>query len=153
MTKKSPIPFSWAALTLSALVVPASMGLLTAIGTKQPLISFLLITGLGYVFTLAIMGFVFLPALWLLSWVTRSRGWLATFLGGLIALPVYVAWDYTNWSSSGVDSGPPASTYAHWAAKNWFTWEPVCLLGFGVISGAAYHFLATRKRGPATAGH
>ena len=118
MIKRSAVPFSWAALTLSALVVPASMGLLTAIGTKQPLISFLVITGLGYVFTLAILGFVFLPVLWLLSWVARIKAWQATLLGGLIALPVFFAWDYTNWSSSGVDSGPPASTYAHWAAKN-----------------------------------
>jgi hypothetical protein len=153
MTKRTPVPFSWPALILSALVVPAPIGLVFALGTLQPLFAFWLFTGCGFVVTLAILALVLLPALWLLSWVTPIKGWHATLLGGLIAIPVFVFWDYTEWGASGVDSGPPDTTYVQWMAKSWFTWEPFTILCFGLVSGAAYHYLATRKKGPATPNH
>jgi hypothetical protein len=133
---------------LSGLVVPAPIGLVFAVGAKQPLIAFAIFTGSGYFFALAVLVFAFLPALWLLSWIAPVKRWHTIVIGGLIALPVFVLWDYTSWTSSGVDSGPPDCTYAQWVAKNWLTWEPLCTLAIGMISGAAYHYLATRKKGP-----
>jgi hypothetical protein len=152
MTKRNPVPFRWAALTLSALVIPAPIGLLTAIGSLHPVYAFVLFTGVGYVFTLAIIAVLLLPALWILSWVAPIKGWLTTLLGGLIAFPLFVGWDYISWHASGVDSGPPDCTYAQWIAKNWFSWEPLSIVGFGMVSAAAYHFLATRKSRPVTPG-
>ena len=152
MTKRNPVPFRWAALSLSALVIPVPVGIVAAIGTLHPFFAFVFYTGVGYVFTLAVIAFLLLPAVWILSWVVPIKGWLTTLLGGLIALPLFVCWDYISWHSSGADSGPPDCTYAQWIAKSWFSAEPLSIVGFGLVSAAAYHFLATRKRRPVTAG-
>jgi hypothetical protein len=44
-----------------------------------------------------------------------------------------------------VDSGPPAEAYPQWIAKSWFTPEPLIVISFGVVTAAAYNFLAKRK--------
>jgi hypothetical protein len=62
-----------------------------------------------------------------------------------LAAPIFIAWDYTSWSSSGIDSGPPAVTYPQWIAKSWFTPEPLVVISLGVVAAAVYHFIATRR--------
>jgi hypothetical protein len=152
MPKRNPVPFRWAALTLSALVVPAPFGLDLAMGAIHPVYAFLVCAGLGYVLALAIIAGLLLPTLWVLSWVTPIEGWLTILLGGLIAFTLFLCWDHINWGASGVDSGPPDCTYAQWIARNWVSWEPVGVVGLGLASAAAYHFLATRTGKPVTPG-
>jgi hypothetical protein len=150
MTKRNPVPFRWAALTLSALVAPAPIALAVALDTLHPVYAFVICTVIGYVLTLGIIAVLLLPALWILSWAAPIKGWLTALLGGLIAFLLFLGSDYISWGASGVDSGPPDSTYAEWVAKNWFSWEPLGLVGLGVVSAAAYHYLATRKSRPVT---
>jgi hypothetical protein len=116
-------------------------------GITNPIAAFGFLTAVGYVFTLVVVGCVLLPTLWLVSRVANIRAWLTLVIGGLLATPIFLAWDYTSWSSSGVDSGPPSTTYPQWIAKSWFSPEPLVIISFGVITAAAYHLLATRKRG------
>lgn len=100
---------------------------------------------ISYFLALAMLGCLLLPALWLTSRVARFSTWLPPVMGGLIAAIIDIGWDYLTWSSSGVDSGPPSTTYRQWVAKFWFTPEPYVVTLFGAVTGAAYIFLATRK--------
>jgi hypothetical protein len=142
---KHPVPFSWRALLLAPLVIPAPTAVVFVTGSKNPIAAFGICTLLGYVFTLAVVGCMLLPTLWLVSWVANIRAWLTPVIGGFLATPIFLAWDYTSWCSSGVDSGPPTTTYPQWIAQNWFTPEPLVVVSFGVITAAAYHFLAKKK--------
>jgi hypothetical protein len=144
---KHSLPFSWRALLLAPLVIPVPMAALFVFvtGSKNPIAAFGFLT-IGYVFTLAVVGCVLLPTLWLVSWLANITAWLTLVIGGLLAVPIFLAWDYSIWSSSGVDSGPPSTTYPQWIAKNWFSPEPLVIISFGVITASAYHLLATRKR-------
>jgi hypothetical protein len=114
---KHPVPFSWRALLLAPLVIPVTMAVLFVTESKNPIAAFGFLTVL-YVLTLAVVGCVLLPTLWLVSWVANIRAWLTLVIGGLLAAPIFLAWDYTNWCSSGVDSGPPSTTYPQWIAKS-----------------------------------
>ena len=100
---------------------------------------------MSYVFTLAAVGFLLLPALWVVSWVASIKTWLPPVIGGVLASLIFGVWDYLNWCSSGVDSGPPATTFPQWIAKSSHTPEPFVAILFGVVTGAAYYCLATRK--------
>jgi hypothetical protein len=142
---KHPVPFSWRALLLAPLVIPVPMAVLFVTESKNPIAAFGFLTVL-YVLTFVVVGCVLLPTLWLVSWVANIRAWLTLVVGGLLAAPIFLAWDYTSWCSSGVDSGPPSATYPQWIAKSWFSPEPLVIISFGVITAAAYHLLATRKR-------
>ena len=152
MPKRNPVPFRGAALTRAALVMPAPFGLLLATGAIHPVYAFVVCAGLGYVLALACIAGLLLPALWVLSWITPIKGWLTTLLGGFIAFTLFLCWDYIDWGASGVDSGPPDCTYAQWIARNWSSWEPLVIVGIGLASATAYHFLATRKGRPVTPG-
>jgi hypothetical protein len=148
---KHPVPFSGSALLLAPLVIPVPAGVLFVEGSIHPVAAFGLGALVGYIFTLAVVGGLLLPALWLVSWMARITRWLAPVIGGLLGALLFLAWDYTSWCGSGVDSGPPPGTYAQWVAKNWFTPEPLIVISFGVVTAAAYHFLATRKPRPSSA--
>ena len=142
---KHPVPFSWSALLLAPLVIPGPTAALFVVGTKNPLSAFGFFALIGYLFTLAVVGGLLLPALWLVSWITRIKPWLSPVIGGILAAPIFLVWDWISWGSSGADSGPPDTTYPQWIAKSWFTPEPLAVIAFGVVTAAAYHFLATRK--------
>jgi hypothetical protein len=128
---KHPIPFSWKALRLAPLLIPVPTAVLFVSGSTHPLVAFGVGAAVGYVFTLAVVGCLLLPALWLVSWVANIKAWLTSLLGVILAVPIFLVWDYTNWSSSGVDSGPPTTTYPQWIAKSWFTAEPLVVISFG----------------------
>lgn len=142
---KHPVPFSWSALLLAPLVIPVPTAVVLVAGSKNPIAAFGFCTLVGYIFTLAVVGCLLLPAFWLVSWVANIKTWLPPVIGGLLAAPFFLAWDYLSWGSSGVDSGPPATTYPQWIAKSWLTPEPLVVISFGVVTAAAYHFLAARK--------
>jgi len=152
MTKRNPVPFRWAALTLSALVIAGPVGLDMAMGALHPVYAALICTVIAYFLTLGIFAVLLLPALWILSWLIPVKTWLTSLLSGLIALLLFISWDYINWGASGTDSGPPDCTYRQWIAKSWHSWEPLGIIGLGLVSGAAYYFIATRERRPATPG-
>jgi len=142
---KHPVPFSLSAVLLAPLVIPVLFGVLLGGGNQHPIAAFAISTLLGYIFTLGVVGGLLLPAFWLVSRFTRITKWRAPVIGGLLAVPVFLAWDYSNWSSSGVDSGPAPTTYSQWLVKSWFTPEPLFVISFGIVTAAAYYFLATRK--------
>jgi hypothetical protein len=142
---KNTVPFSHSALLQAPLVITVPAAVLLASGTRVPIAAFGIFALLSYLFTLAMVGCLLLPALWLLSWVARIKTWLPPVIGGLLASLIFLAWDYSNWCSSGVDSGPPATTYSQWIAKSWFTPEPLVVISLGVVTAASYNFLATRK--------
>lgn len=142
---KHPVPFSWRAFLLAPLVIQIPTGVLFALESVHPIAAFGLGVLVGYLFTLAMVGCLLLPMLWLVSWAARIMTWLPPVVGGLLAALIFLAWDYINWGASGVDSGPPAATYTQWSAKSWSTAEPIVVIVFGVVTAAAYYFLATRK--------
>jgi hypothetical protein len=142
---KHTVPFSQSALLQAPLVITVPAAVLLASGSRVPIVAFGICALISYVFTLAMVGCLLLPALWLLSWVARIKTWLPSVIGGLLASLIFLAWDYSNWCSSGVDSGPAPTTYPQWIAKSWFTAEPLVVISFGVVTAAAYNFLATRK--------
>jgi hypothetical protein len=142
---KYSVPFSWSALLKAPLfiVVPAAVFLDS--GTKHPFVAFGVFVLLSYVFTLAVVSWLLLPMLWLVSRVSSVKTWQPPVIGGFLASLIFLAWDYSSWCSSGVDSGPPATHYPQWIAKSWFSPDPLVVISFGVVTGAAYNFLATRK--------
>jgi hypothetical protein len=142
---KHIVPFSWRALLLAPLVISGPAGVLLASGSKYPIVGFGICALVSYVFALAVTACLLLPALWLVSRVASITAWLPPVVGGLIAALLFLAWDYSNWCSSGVDSGPPAEAYPQWIVKSWFTPEPLVVIAFGVITAATYSYLATRK--------
>ena len=142
------VPLSWRALLLAPLVISVPAAVLLASGSRVPIAAFAMFALISYLFTLATMGCLFLPALWLAGRVGSVGTWLPLVIGGLIAALIFLAWEYISWCSSGVDSGPPATTYQRWVAKSLFTPEPFVAITFGVITAAAYNFLATRTPNP-----
>ena len=142
---KHPVPFSWRALLVAPLVIPVPTAVVFVTDSRNPIAAFGFCVLVGYVLTLAVVGCALCPTLWLVSWVAPIRAWLTPMIGGLLAAPIFLAWDYMSWCSSGIDSGPPATTYPQWIAKSWLTAEPIVVISFGVITASAYHFLATRK--------
>src|SRR3954471_18072725 len=142
---KYPVPFSWGAVLLAPLVVPVPAGVLFVTGSVHPIAAFGLGALVGYIFTLAMIGGLLLPALWGVSCAARIKAWMPPVIGGILAALIFLAWDYVDWGASGADSGPPATTYSQWIAKSWFTLEPLFMISFGVVTAATYHFLATRK--------
>jgi hypothetical protein len=142
---KHPVPLSWSALLQAPLVISIPAAVLLAAGGKNLVVAFGICALISYVFTLAVVGCLLLPALWLVSRVASIRTWLASVIGGLLASLLFLAWDYSNWCSSGVDSGPAPTTYQQWIAKSWFTPEPLVVIAFGIVTAATYSFLATRK--------
>jgi hypothetical protein len=142
---KHPFPVSWRALLQAPLVIVVPAAIFLDSGTKHPIVAFGIFALMSYIFTLAVVSWLLLPALWLVSRVTSISTWLPPVIGGLLASLIFLAWDYSSWCSSGVDSGPPAADYPHWIAKSWFTADPFIVISLGVITAAAYNFLATRK--------
>jgi hypothetical protein len=133
------------ALLLAPLVIPVPAGVLFVSGSVHPVAAFGLGAVVGYLFALMMVGWLLLPTLWLVSWVAPIKAWLPPVIGGLWAALIFLAWDRINWGASGVDSGPPATTYREWIAKSWFTPEPLYVIAFGAVTAAVYRFLATRK--------
>jgi hypothetical protein len=142
---RHPVPFSQRAVLLAPLVILVPAGALLASGGRNPVVAFAVCALVSYAFTLGVVCLLFLPALWIVSWVTRIRTWVPHVLGGFLGSLVFIGWDYLNWCSSGVDSGPPAESYRQWIAKSWFTLDALAVTSFGALTAAAYHFLATRK--------
>jgi hypothetical protein len=145
---KHTVPFSQSALLQSPLVIIVPAAVFLASGSRIPIAAFVIFALVSYVFTLLVVGCLLIPALWLVSWVASIKTWIPPVIGGLIAAFIFLAWDYSSWCSSGVDSGPPATTYSEWTTKSWFTLDPLIVISFGVVTAAAYNFLATRKPKP-----
>lgn len=139
------VPFSLSALFQAPLVIIVPAAVFLASGSRIPIAAFVICALVSYVFALVVVGCLLLPALWLVSCVARIKTWIPPVIGGLIAAVIFLAWDYSNWCSSGADSGPPATTYSEWTAKSRFTLDPLIVISFGVITAAAYNFLATRR--------
>ena len=144
MTKHT-VPFSRSALLQAPLVIVVPAAVFLASGSRVPIAAFAICALVSYVFTLLVVGCLLIPSLWLVSWVASIKTWIPPLMGGLIAAFIFLAWDYSNWCASGVDSGPPAMTYSAWTAKSWFAPDPLIVTSFGVVTAAAYNFLATRR--------
>lgn len=143
--KRHPVPLSSSAVLKAPLFIVVPAAAILATGGRNPVAAFGICAVISYVFTLGVVCFLFLPALWIMSWVTSIGTWLAPALGGLLGSLIFLGWDYLNWCSSGVDSGPPAVSYRHWVAKSWVSPDSLALVAFGAVTAAAYHFLAKRK--------
>jgi ABC-type glycerol-3-phosphate transport system permease component len=142
---KHPVHFSWSAVLLAPLVLPVPAGVLFVEGSAHPVLAFGLGALIGYIITLAMVCCLLLPTLWLVSWSAKIKAWLPPVIGGLWAALIFLAWDRISWGASGVDSGPPDTTYPQWIANSWFTPDPLVVISCGVVTAAAYHFLATKK--------
>jgi hypothetical protein len=140
-----PFPFSWRALLQAPLVIFIPLAFFLDSGATHPFVAFGVFAVISYVFTLSVVACLLIPALWLVSRVAIVRTWLPPVIGGLFAAFIFLASDYSFWCSSGVDSGPPATPYSQWIAKSWFTTDPFVVIAFGVVTAAAYNFLAKKK--------
>jgi hypothetical protein len=142
---KHPFPFSQRALVQAPLVILLPLAFFLDTGATHPFLAFGIFAVISYIFTLAVVACLFVPALWLVSRVASVGTWLPPIIGGLLAALIFLASDYSYWCSSGVDSGPPSQTYSQWIVKSWFTSDPPIVIAFGIVTAVAYNVLATRK--------
>ena len=138
--------FSWKALILAPLLVPAVLGGLDALvataGAQNPLFAFLFVFILGDIVSYGTTVFLFLPSLYVLSRLTRPTLRLTCVLGAVLGAVVYLPLLWEAWVSSGPDSGPPQDRFIDFALR--FSADPIVLIFplAGLITAAAYWLIA-----------
>ncbi len=139
--------FSWKALSLAPLLMPFlySMALvIILLPSGSPLLFFLIMFGLGSLFSYAVTIFLFLPGLFLISrftpLTTRWVAILGTVLGSVAYLPVV----WQTFLASGDNSGPPSGSFADHLWTSLFepiTWAfPVA----GLVTALVYWFFVNQ---------
>jgi hypothetical protein len=102
------------ALLVAPLVVPllACAPFAVAMGGARFPFAFVALFVPAAIFSYAVTILVFLPALWVLSWVARPSVLLTCVTGGVLGVAAWVPVSFFMWQSSGVDSGPPAGPWS-----------------------------------------
>jgi len=112
---------------------------------EHPIYGFLFCFILGSAFSYGTTLFLFLPCLFLLSRLTPLTAGrtclLGMMVGGLMLLPV----DWVMWTSSGVDSGPPQSSFGVYCLQQGFDPIDWAFLVGGLVTATFYWFLAKQQ--------
>jgi hypothetical protein len=139
--------FSWTGLILAPLLVPlmlsAVMGPLMTSGSVP--LAFLVVLIPSCIVSYGVTIFLFLPALFLLSYWRPLTGLKVCLLGLALGAAVFVPLTLLAWKSSGPDSGPPTESFwvflLRWAADPLTAICPVA----GLVTAGFYWWLATRR--------
>jgi hypothetical protein len=104
--------FSWRAIILAPLLVPAIFGGLLAAATdnNNPVLAFLFVMALGCIISYGSTIFLLLPSMYLLSLWRPLTGLNVCGLGLVLGAAVFVPVTLIEWKASGPDSGPPTET-------------------------------------------
>jgi hypothetical protein len=132
-----PVPFSWRALLLAPLPLPAVVAVWFAFGARSGFAVRALFAALQFGGFLSFAGTVILllPALAVVSRLVQLRTWRAAVVGAVMGLPVYALWVYSSWTSSGSNSGPPGLTFGQWLHQFW-TLADLWILASIAVAGA-----------------
>jgi len=150
----SKMKFSWKALVVAPAVVPFIISTLMVIANhgKSLLASFAFLFVLSSMISYGTTIFVFLPCLYLLSKFTTLRYSWGCLLGIVIGVAILLPVDWVCYQTSGMDSGPPQSTFYEYLWRNW--WDPVDWVFpvGGLVTALVYWFLVNRFCRPNTVG-
>src|ERR1700733_8696899 len=104
--------FSWRAIILAPLLVPAIFGGLLAAATdnNNSVLAFLFVMALGCIISYGSTIFLLLPSMCLLSLWRPLTGLNVCGLGLVLGVAVFVPVTLIEWKASGPDSGPPTET-------------------------------------------
>ena len=140
-------PFSWRALVLAPLPIPILLAFLLTFSSAggNKLFSLIFFGALAAIVSYGTTIFLFLPCVFLASFIVRLNAWLTGILGFALGLIAYLPISRVSWQSSGVDSGPPPDTYLHYLSTNFFS-EGWIFFASGLITALLYHLLAKRPR-------
>ena len=128
----------------------ASAALSVLVGDR-PVPAFLFLLAPACIVSYGVTIFLFLPCLFLLSSWRPMTGFKVCLLGVVLGAAAFVRLTWMECKSSGPDSGPPTESF--WMFFVGWTADPLTAIypPAGLITAAAYWWLATRRRGPRTA--
>ena len=139
--------FSWRALALAPLAIPviysAAFELMTP--GRNLVLGFLFFSAVGVALTYGATLVLLLPGLYALSWLVRLNAAWCAALGAALGLLVYLPEEWVSWNASGVDSGPPSETFAHYIARNFWSFELPIFVFAGLATALLYWWLATLR--------
>ena len=139
--------FSWKALALAplpiAVLYSAAFVLLTP--GRNPVLGFLVFGAIGAVLNYGATVVLLLPCLWGLSRVVRLNVAWAGVVGALLGFALYLPNLWISWNASGVDSGPPTETFAHYLQRNFLSFELPVFVAAGLVTALLYWWLAGRR--------
>ena len=145
--------FSWGALALAPLPIPviysAAFVLLTP--GRNLAFGFVVFAAIGAAFTYGATALLLLPCLYALSRAVRLNAAWAGAVGAVLGFALDLLELRISWGASGVDSGPPSETFAHYMARNFWGIELPVFVGAGLATALLYWWLAGRgPRGTGT---
>jgi hypothetical protein len=148
--------FSWRALALAPLVIPVIYSAAFELTTpgRNLVLGFLVFFAIGAVFTYGATFALLMPCLYALSWLVRLNAAWCAAVGAALGLLAYLPEVWVSWNASGVDSGPPSDTFAHYLARNFWSIELPVFVFAGLATALLYWWFATlwpQKRTPAAA--
>jgi hypothetical protein len=140
--------FSWRALMLAPLLMPALFGALmaAAFDNKSVVFAFLFMTILGSIISYGGTIFLLLPAMYLLSLFRPLTGLNVCLLGLVLGAATFVPVTWIEWKSSGPDSGPPVENPITFMLRFGSDWTAPIFPIAGLVTAALYWWLATRCR-------
>lgn len=129
------LPFTRRGLLLAPLVVPPVYAVLFEISApgRNPVLSVLVLSAIGCAIGYAGTLLLLAPVLFALSRVFRVGPVTCTGTGAVLGGIAYLPELYSSWCASGVDSGPPSTTFRQYAADHVLGPE----LAAFVVAGAA----------------
>jgi hypothetical protein len=143
--------FSWTGLILAPLLLPLVFSAVVAVlSSGQPNgsvpLGFLILLVPSCVVSYCATIFLFLPALFVLSFWRPMTGLKACLLGLVLGAVVFVPLTLMDWTSSGPDSGPPTESFwtffLRWVADPMTAIFPLA----GLVTAGLYWWLGTRRR-------
>jgi hypothetical protein len=142
--------FSWKALALAPLAIPMlySAAFVFLTPGRNRWMGFLVFALLGAVITYGATVVLLLPCLWGFSRVVRLNAVRAGVVGAMLGLAIYVPNLWISWNASGVDSGPPTGTFAHYLQRNFISFELPVFVAAGLVTALLYWWLAGRRCAP-----
>jgi hypothetical protein len=141
--------FTWTGLILAPLLVPISFSVVMTplLGGSNAALTFLILIVPSSIICYGGTIFLLLPSLYLLS-LWRPLTVLKVCLVGLVlGALMFFPLTLMMWKGSGPDSGPPTESFLTFAVR-WAA-DPLNLVYplAGLITSAAYWWLATRRHG------
>jgi hypothetical protein len=139
--------FSWRSLILAPLLLPvmfsAVFGVLSG---GNPVFAFLVLLIPCCIVSYGATIVLFLPCLYLLSLWRPMTGFKVCLLGAVLGVAVFVPVTWLEWTSSGVDSGPPTDRFLTFFVRS--TTDPFAAIFplAGLITAGMYWWLETRGR-------
>jgi hypothetical protein len=138
---------AWKAIAIAPVLVPVLVAgaFIASTESRNPFAGFLFLALIGCIGSYAITVIMFVPALVIASRFTALTGRTISLLGALLGLVATVPYMYIEWHASGVDSGPPTSSFIDHLLRDFA--DPVVWMVFpggGLITAMAYALLASR---------